>query len=137
MARELAQPRLSTVLLGVFGVGALVLAAVGLYGMLAYTVRRRTRELAIRHALGASPSHLRTLVIGRALALAGAGALAGLAAAAAGGRLLGSLLFEISPTDVPTLAGVAAVVVTVALAASYLPARRALHSDPAAVLRQE
>jgi putative ABC transport system permease protein len=137
MARELAQPRLSTILLGVFGAGALVLAGVGLYATLAYVVRRRTRELAIRHALGASPSRLRSLVIRQALALAGAGVLVGVGASLAGGRLLGSLLFEISPTDLPTLAGVASIVAAVALAASCLPAQRAMRADPAAVLRQE
>jgi len=137
MGRELAQPRLSTALLGVFGVGALVLAGVGLYAMLAYIVRRRTRELAIRHALGATPFRLRVLVMHQALTLAGTGVLFGVAALLAGGQLLESLLFEVGPADPTTLAAVASIVVTVALAASYCPARRAMRADPAVVLRQE
>lgn len=137
MARELAQPRLSAALLGAFGIGALVLAGVGLYAMLAYIVRRRTRELAIRHALGATPSRLRALVTRQALTLAGTGVLLGLAVSLAAGRLLESLLFGTSPRDPPTLVAVASLVVTVALAASYFPARRAMRADPAAVLRQE
>jgi putative ABC transport system permease protein len=137
LARELAQPRLSTMLVSVFGAGALVLSGVGLYAMLAYLVRRRTRELAIRHALGASPSRLRALVMRHALMLAGIGAVAGLASSLAGGRLIESLLFGTSPADPQTLTAVAALVVIVALASSYIPARRAMQADPAAVLRQE
>jgi putative ABC transport system permease protein len=135
MARELAQPRLSTALLGVFGVGALVLTGVGLYAMLAYMVRRRSRELAIRHALGASPARLRSLVLRQAIALGGTGVLVGLAVSLAGGRWIETLLFGTSPTDAATLVGVAVLVMTVVLAAAYFPCRRATETDPAAVLR--
>jgi putative ABC transport system permease protein len=134
---ELAQPRLSAALLGVFGIGALLLAAVGLYAMLAYVVRRRTRELAIRHALGASPARLRSLVLRQGLALTGAGVVLGLATALAGGRLIQSLLFGVSPADPLTLPGVPLVLLVVALAACYIPAQRATRTDPATVLRTD
>lgn len=137
LAGELAQPRLSAALLGVFGVGALLLAAVGLYAMLAYVVRGRTRELAIRHALGASPWHLRSLVLRQGLALTGAGVLLGLATALASGSLVQSLLFGVSPADPLTLAGVPLVLLLVALAACYVPAQRATRADPVAVLRTD
>jgi predicted permease len=137
VASELAQPRLSAVLLAVFGLGALVIAAVGLYAILAYVVRRRMRELAIRHALGASPSRLRTLVLRQALVMAAVGILLGLVAALAGGKLLQSLLFGVSPADPLTLAGVVVILLAVALTASYLPARRATQADPASLLRAE
>jgi predicted permease len=137
VAGQLAQPRLIAALLGVFSAGALVLAAVGVYAVLAYLVRRRTRELAIRHALGASPSRLRSLVLRQALVIAGVGAGLGLAGALAGGRLIRSLLFGVTPDDPPTLAGVAVVLLVVALGAAYVPARRASRADPAAVLRGE
>ena len=137
VANQLAQPRLSALLLGVFGAGALLLAAVGLYAVLSYVVRRRTRELAIRHALGALPSRLRSLVITQALGLAGLGILIGLAASVAGGGLLQSLLFGVSPADPLTLTAAAAVLLGVTVAASWLPAQRAMRADPVTVLREE
>jgi predicted permease len=136
VAGELAEPRLSAVLAGVFGAGALVLASLGLYAVLAFVVRQRTRELAIRHALGATPLRLRTLVLRQALVLAGTGAVWGLLVALAGARLLRSLLFGVSPTDPLTLATVTATLILVALAAAYLPARRATRADAAAMLRE-
>jgi putative ABC transport system permease protein len=136
MAGELAQPRLSAVLAGVFGGGALVLASVGLYAVLAFVVRQRTRELAIRHALGATASRLRALVLRQALVLAGTGAVWGLLVALAGARLLRSVLFGVSPTDPLTLATVTATLIAVALAAAYIPARRATRADAAAMLRE-
>jgi putative ABC transport system permease protein len=99
-------------------------------------VRQRTRELAIRHALGATPLRLRTLVLRQALVLAGTGAVWGLLVALAGARLLRSLLFGVSPTDRLTLATVTATLILVALAAAYLPARRATRADAAAMLRE-
>jgi putative ABC transport system permease protein len=136
VAGELAEPRLSAVLAGVFGAGALVLASLGLYAVLAFVVRQRTRELAIRHALGATPLRLRALVLRQALVLAGTGAVWGLLVALAGARLLRSLLFGVSPTDPLTLATVTATLILVALAAAYLPARRATRADAAAMLRE-
>jgi ABC-type antimicrobial peptide transport system permease subunit len=108
---------------------------VGLYAVLAFVVRQRTRELAIRHALGATPSRLRALVLRQAMLLAGTGALWGLLVALAGARLLRSLLFGVSPTDPLTLTTVTATLVAVALAAAYIPARRATRADAAAILR--
>lgn len=136
VAGELAEPRLSAVLAGVFGAGALVLASLGLYAVLAFVVRQRTRELAIRHALGATPLRLRALVLRQALVLAGTGAVWGLLVTLAGARLLRSLLFGVSPTDPLTLATVTATLILVALAAAYLPARRATRADAAAMLRE-
>jgi predicted permease len=136
VAGELAEPRLSAVLAGVFGAGALVLASLGLYAVLAFVVRQRTRELAIRHALGATPLRLRALVLRQALVLAVTGAVWGLLVALAGARLLRSLLFGVSPTDPLTLATVTATLILVALAAAYLPARRATRADAAAMLRE-
>ena len=137
VANQLAQPRLVAALLGVFGTGALLLAAIGLYAVLAYLVWRRTRELAIRQALGASPSRLRSSVLGQALVIAGVGIVLGLAGALAGGRLIRSFLFGVAPNDPLTLVGVAAMLLIVALAAAYVPARRASRADPAALLRGE
>jgi predicted permease len=137
VAGELAEPRFSAVLAGVFGGGALLLASVGLYAVLAFVVRQRTRELAIRHALGATPSRLRALVLRQAMLLAGTGALWGLLVALAGARLLRSLLFGVSPTDPLTLTTVTATLVAVALAAAYIPARRATRADAAAILRDK
>lgn len=137
VASQLTQPRLSAAMLGVFGMGALLLSAVGLYAVLAFMVRQRTRELAIRHALGATPSHLRGLVLRQGAVMAGAGVVLGLAVALAGGRLLRSLLFGVNPADPLALAGAAATLVGVALAAAYIPARRATRADALAVLRED
>ena len=135
--QQLAQPRLSALLLAVFGVSALVLAGVGLYAMLAFAVRRRTRELAIRQALGASHARLRSMVLRQAARLACGGILAGLAAALPAGQLLGSQLFGITARDSVMLVTVASIVGAFALAAAYVPARRATQSDPAMLLRND
>ena len=136
-AKQLAQPRLSAILLSVFGVSALVLAGVGLYAMLAFAVRRRTRELAIRQALGASPSRLRGMVVRHAVRLASGGIVAGVAASLSAGHLLGSQLFGITSADPTTVVAVASLVASLALAASYVPARRATQTDPAALFRND
>jgi len=136
VAGQFAQPRLSASLTAVFATGALLLAGVGLYAVLAYAVRQRTRELAIRHALGATPSRLRSLVVRQALLLAGIGAVWGLLTALAGGRLLRSLLFGVHPADPLTLVATTCVLVAVMLAAAYIPAQRATRADPAASLRE-
>ncbi|MGD9905342.1 MAG: ADOP family duplicated permease [Vicinamibacterales bacterium] len=133
----LAWPRFNTLLLGVFAAAALLLSAVGLYGVVAASVRQRYPELGVRLALGASPRDLRTLVLGEGLRLAGVGAGAGVAVAAATTRALRGLLFEVEPLDPVTLAGAAALLVAAAVAASWLPARRATRVDPVAVLRAE
>lgn len=133
----LAQPRLNATLLTFFGAVVLVLAAVGLYGVLAWTVRQRTRELGIRIALGADPRRVHRLVVQRGMVLAAGGTVIGLLAALAGTRVLVAMLYEVSPVDPLTFAVAAAVLLAVAFAASILPARRATRVDPVVALRAE
>ena len=135
LARPLAQPRLSAVLLGGFALVSMLLAAIGLYGVMAQAVRGSTRELGVRAALGASPERLRREVLGQALTVAVAGAAAGLVAALASARLLSALLFEVAPTDPLSLLGAAAALLLVALVAAYIPAHRATKIDPLEALR--
>jgi putative ABC transport system permease protein len=137
LAEPLAQPRLNALLLSAFALAAMLLAAIGLYAMTALAVRQQTRELGVRMALGATPGNVRRLVLGHAFSVVGIGAAAGLAAALAASRVLRSMLFEISPTDPATLAGVCTLLLAVALIAAYLPARRATRIDPAEALRAE
>jgi ABC-type antimicrobial peptide transport system permease subunit len=136
LAGQLARPRLSAVLTATFGAGALFLAGIGLYAVLAHVVRQRRRELGIRQALGATPWRVRVLVMSHALAMAGAGTAWGLLASFAAGQVLRSHLFGVSPTDPLTLAGVTVLLLAVALAASYLPAQHATATDTASVLRE-
>jgi predicted permease len=137
IAGPLAQPRLSTLLLSAFAVVALLLAAIGLYGVMSSAVRQQTREIGIRVALGATPGRVRRLVLGDAGAVLGAGAVVGLGAALLSTRLLSSQLFGVSPTDPVSLAGACAVLLAVGLCAAYVPARWATKIDPARALRQE
>ena len=137
MSREMATDRMFSGLLVIFSTVALVLAAVGLYGIIAYTVARRTHEIAIRMALGAGRSDVLRLVMRRAVALTAIGIAVGLAAAFAVTRMLGSLLFEIDPHDPITFGGIAALLAMIALAASYVPAFRATRVDPVVALRYE
>jgi putative ABC transport system permease protein len=136
MDRQLAQPRLSAILLGLFSFGALVLASIGLYAVLAYVVRQRMRELAIRNALGAPPARLRAMVFGQAAGLAGVGIVFGLTAALAGGRFLQSVLYGVPAADPVTLTGVALLLIAVALLAAALPARRAARVDTMILIRE-
>ncbi len=126
-----------TVLLAVFGAVALFLAAIGIYGVVAYSVGRRTHEIGVRMAFGATPATVGRMVIGQALAPVVAGLALGLAGAVGASAALESLLFEIGPADRATLAGVAVVIVIVTLVASYVPARRASALDVSTVLRAE
>ncbi|HTJ22814.1 MAG TPA: FtsX-like permease family protein, partial [Gemmatimonadaceae bacterium] len=137
IAGPLAQPRLSTLLLSAFGVVALMLAAIGLYGVMSSAVRQQTREIGIRVALGATPGRVRRLVLSDAAAVLGVGALIGLGVALLSTRLLSSQLFGISPTDPLSLAGACAVLLAVGLCAAYVPARWATKIDPARALRQD
>ena len=137
LGAPLAQPRLNSLLLAAFALTALLLSAVGLYGLTATTVRQQTRELGVRIALGASPARVGRLVLRQAFAVAALGAAVGLAGALGTSRLLRSLLFEVSPADPGVLAGVCAVLLTVALLAAYAPARRATRVDPVEALRAE
>lgn len=137
MEDEEGQRRLVLLLLGVFAGAALVLTAIGVYGMLAYWVVQRTRELGIRRALGAPTENLVWLVVGKGSLFAAAGLIAGTAGAVGLTRLLQSLLFHVSPTDPVSFAGVAALVGVLTLAACYLPARRATRIEPMQALRFE
>jgi putative ABC transport system permease protein len=137
MARSVAGRRFSMTLLAIFACVAILLAAVGLYGVMSYSVVQRTHELGVRMALGASRRDVVTLVVGQAARLAVAGIAIGLIAAIALTRLMGNMLYEISATDPATFAAVALLIGTVALLASYVPARRATRVDPMVALRHE
>jgi putative ABC transport system permease protein len=134
---SVAQPRFASQILGLFAVLALLLAAIGLYGLIAYTVTQRTHEIGIRMALGAEPRDVLKLVIGQGLKLALAGAAIGIVGALALTRLMQGLLFQVSPTDPITFISVTGLLTVVALAASYIPARRAMRVDPMIALRYE
>jgi putative ABC transport system permease protein len=137
MNASLAEPRFRTLLLAIFGAIALVLATVGIYGVISYSVSRRTREIGVRMALGASPASLRRLVLGESAKLALFGLAAGIPAALASARFLSSMLFSVTPADPLTFIGVALLLTMVALAAAYFPARRAMCVDPMTALRCE
>jgi predicted permease len=133
---SVARPRFYTTLLAVFAASALLLAAVGLFGVLSYSVLQRSREIGVRLALGARASQVTRMVVGSALRLVGLGLAIGVIGALAAGQVIRSQLFGVQPTDPVTLGAVAAVLVATALAASYLPARRASTLDPGTVLRE-
>jgi putative ABC transport system permease protein len=133
----LAPTRFAMALLTAFAVLALVLAAVGLYGVIAYGVTQRTREIGVRVALGAEPEAVMRSVLGGGLGLAAAGVAIGALVAAATTRVIESMLYAVSPADPLTFAAIALLVTLVALAASYVPARRALRIDPAETLRAD
>jgi predicted permease len=137
VARSVSEPRFYVVLLGAFAGTALFLAALGIFGVMSYAVVQRSREIGIRVALGAHPAHLRRMVLGQALLLAVAGVGLGLLGSLGLSRAIAGLLFDLSPTDPATLAGVALLLTAVALLASYLPARRATRVDPLIALRSE
>ncbi len=137
LAEPLARPRFSAALLGVFAAFSLLLAAVGIYGVMAAHVRQRWHEIGVRMALGARAADVRRLVLSQGLLLALAGATVGGLLALAGTRVLSGVLFEVSPTDPLTFATVASTLLLIALGACYLPARRATEVDPMATLRSE
>ena len=132
-----AQPRLYLVLIGCFAITAMLLAAIGLYGVLAYAVGQRTREIGIRLALGAKRGEVLRMVMSQAGKLVVAGVATGLVAAALASRLLRAQLFEVAPTDTVTYVLVATGLLTVSLLASWIPARRASRIDPMTALRQD
>jgi hypothetical protein len=137
VAQAAARTSLTLVLLGIASTVALVLGAVGIYGVISYVVSLRTREIAIRLALGAQPGDVRRMVSRQAAVVAAVGIVVGLAGALAVMRVLQSLLFDVSPTDPVALAGAATLLIAVSAAASWLPARRAAGLDPAQALRAE
>jgi macrolide transport system ATP-binding/permease protein len=136
-AQNLWAPRAGAYLLGVFGVLSLVLAVIGIYGVMSYTVSQRTRELGVRMALGAGQRDVLRLVVGQAAALAGAGILAGLALALVSTRLVGNLLFEVSARDPLTFVLIPLVLAGAAVLASLWPAWRATRVDPTVALRAD
>jgi ABC-type antimicrobial peptide transport system permease subunit len=133
----LAEPRLTALLLTSFGAVALLLAAVGLFGAMSSAVREQTREIGIRVALGATPAMIRGSVVRRAFVVISTGMAVGLAVALATTRVLGSLLYQVSPADPITLAFACVVLLVVAGVAAYLPARRATRIDPIVALRAD
>jgi hypothetical protein len=132
-----ARSQFNTLLLGVFAFFAILLASLGLYGLIAYSVQQRTLEFGIRLALGADSPQLRNMIVRQAMTLAGIGIGIGIAAAYGVTRLMTSLLYSVKPTDPLIFASVAILLATVALLASYLPARHALRIDPVVALRYE
>jgi putative ABC transport system permease protein len=137
MAETVAPPRFRFTLIGAFAALALVLAAIGIYGVISQSVAQRTREIGIRMALGAGRSTIAGMVLREGLALAAVGVVIGIAVSLAATRVLAGFLFGVSATDSRTFVGVALVITGLAVVASYGPARRAAKADPARVLRAE
>jgi putative ABC transport system permease protein len=137
LSASTAEPRFYSRVLVTFSVIALVLATLGIYGVIAYSVAQRTREIGIRMALGAKPANILGGVMTRSAVLVAGGLVLGIAGALATTRVLRSFLFEVTPTDAATFAALSALLAAVALAASYIPARRAMRIDPMVSLRYE
>ncbi|MEE8476788.1 MAG: FtsX-like permease family protein, partial [Gemmatimonadales bacterium] len=137
MGREVAPTRFYLLMVGTFAAVALLLAAVGLYGVVAYLMAQRTQEIGVRMALGARREQVMAMVLGQGLRPTLLGLGVGLTLALVLGRVAESLLFQVSPSDPMVLAVVAAILLLVALLASFLPARRASRVDPVSALRAE
>ena len=135
--QPLAQPRLSALVMSAFGVVALLLSGVGLYGVMSSAVRRQTRDIGVRVALGATPREVRRLVLGEAIGVVGLGALIGIVGALFAGRLLASQLFGVGPLDPTSLVAAPTLLLVIGVCAAYFPARRALRINPAEALRAE
>ena len=134
---SVANTRLVMLLFGVFSMFALLLASIGIYGLIAYTVAQRTHEIGIRLALGAQTTHVRRMIVTQGMILALIGAGLGLAGAFAATRVMRSLLYGVSPTDPATLVSTALLMLGIAVLAAYLPARRASRVNPITALRHE
>jgi putative ABC transport system permease protein len=137
MADSLARQRFSTIMLGAFAVFALILASVGVYGVMSYLVTQSRHDIGLRIALGAQRSAILWLVVRQGMELALTGIILGLIGALALTRVMSSLLFGISPRDIATFATVPLILAVIALAATYIPAWRATEVDPMLVLREE
>jgi ABC-type antimicrobial peptide transport system permease subunit len=137
VSADLAQPRFTMLLLGSFAASALLLAAIGLYGVIAFGVTERAREIGVRLALGAQHTDVLRLFMQRGMLLTGIGIGIGIALALALGHLMSGLLYGVAPRDPITLVGVAVFLASVALLATYLPARRATELDPIVALKHE
>jgi putative ABC transport system permease protein len=137
LSESVAGPRFRTLLLGIFAGVALILAGIGIYGVISYAVSQRTQEIGIRMALGARAADVLKLVVKGGMMLALIGVAIGLAGAFAVTRLLTTLLFGVTPTDTATFVTVSAGLIVVALFACYIPARRAAKVDPLVALRYE
>jgi len=129
--------RLNSLLAAIFAVIALALAGIGIYGVISYSVARRGKEIGIRIAMGATPDNIMRWIVRQAMILAAAGIAIGLAGHFALVRVLGTLLYGINPSDMSTWMGAAALLGLIAVFASYIPARRAMRSDPVTALRAE
>ncbi|HUQ88098.1 MAG TPA: ABC transporter permease, partial [Vicinamibacterales bacterium] len=136
-AESIARPRLTAVAMSIFAAAALLLAALGVYGIVAYSVSQRSREFGIRVALGARPGQIIGMVVSQNLRIVAMGLIAGLIAAIPATRLLRGLLFQVGPNDPMTFIGIAVMLATVAIVASYLPARRGTQVDPVVTLKSE
>jgi len=134
---SLAERRFSMLLLGIFALVALIVAAAGLYGVVSYLVAQRTREIGIRIAVGAGPESVMRMVVGQGAALAALGVACGIFAALALTRFLSGMVYGVATTDPITFVGVATVLLAVAALASWVPARRAVRLDPMVALREE
>ena len=137
VSRSLTRNRFSVFVLGVFAALALILAAVGLYGLVAHVVTQRTNEIGVRIALGAEPRGIQRLVVVQSLQVVAIGAGLGLVGAVVLSGILRSLLYDVKPRDPMTLAGVVILLFAVAVAAAFIPARRAARVDPVQALRAE
>ena len=135
VARSVFLPRVSMILLGAFAISALLLAVVGIYGVVSYTVTQRTRELGVRMALGAGSADTLRLVLRRSMWLVGAGTIVGLVASIGLTRVMSGLLYEVSPLDPIVFISVASILTAAGLVASLIPARRATRVDPIIALR--
>jgi len=137
MSQSIARQNFNMLLLTIFGVIALGLAAIGIYGLMSYSVEQSTHDIGLRLALGADRRDILSMVVGRGMRLAGLGLAVGVLAAFGAVRVLARFLYGVRPTDPGTYGGVVIVLGAIALLACYLPARRATSVDPIIALRQE
>jgi putative ABC transport system permease protein len=137
LSQSIAQPRLNAMLVGLFALIALLLAAAGIFGVMSYSVTQRTQEIGIRLALGAQRHDVLRLIVGQGMRFVGLGLLLGLIGVFACTRLLQSLLFGVGATDLPTMFAITVILTAVAFVACLLPARRATLVDPVQALRSE